>query len=278
MSLRPIICEKCGDSGATYFPLDAEVTCVRCGEVMVPDAGRRVREAAATANFLGLNERNAQLRAAIRSTSKPTNPKDAVGIRKPPSSCVPQTVMAEVGVGMLEGARKYGRHNFREVGVRASVYYDALRRHMDYWWEGEDADPDSGLSHVTKAICCLVVLRDAMLQNKLTDDRPPKADVAAHRAEMQRLVNDLFERYPQAAEAFVENHLDPHAFEPPTFAPAPPVELTDERTCPVCGVPEGFPHKGWCETLQVQVKHTQCETVQVQTKHTDDCENRKGLP
>jgi hypothetical protein len=102
---------------------------------------------------------------------------------------------------------------------------------------------------VTKAICCLVVLRDAMIQNKLTDDRPPKADVASHRAEMQRMVNDLFERYPQAAEAFVGKHLDPHAYEPPTFDPAPPVELAEDRTCPVCGVPEGFAHKGWCESV-----------------------------
>lgn len=104
---------------------------------------------------------------------KPTNPKDSVGIRKAPMSTVPSGVMAEVGVAMLEGAAKYGRHNYRCAGVRASVYYDALMRHMMAWWEGEDIDPDSGLSHVTKAITTLVVLRDAMMQGMCTDDRPP---------------------------------------------------------------------------------------------------------
>ena len=74
-----------------------------------------------------------------------------------------------------EGAAKYGRHNYRAVGVRASVYYDATMRHLMRWWEGEDNDPDSGLSHVTKAIASLAVLRDATLQGKLQDDRPPSS-------------------------------------------------------------------------------------------------------
>lgn len=105
---------------------------------------------------------------------KETNPKDAVGIKKVPFSTVPAEVIAEIGLGMLEGARKYGRHNYRVVGVRASVYYDALFRHITAWWEGEDFDAESGMSHVTKAITSLVVLRDAMLNGKMEDDRPPK--------------------------------------------------------------------------------------------------------
>ena len=108
-------------------------------------------------------------------TSKETNPKDAIGISKAPMSTVPAAVLAEVGVAMLEGACKYGRSNFRIAGVRASVYYDATMRHLMAWWEGEDTDPDSGMSHITKAITSLVVLRDAMIQDKFTDDRPPRS-------------------------------------------------------------------------------------------------------
>jgi hypothetical protein len=106
---------------------------------------------------------------------KPTNPKDIIGIRKSPMSVIPTPVLVEVGIGMLEGASKYGRHNWRAMGVRASVYYDATMRHMIAWWEGEDIDKDSDLSHVTKAICSLMVLRDAMIQEKYTDDRPPRS-------------------------------------------------------------------------------------------------------
>ena len=104
---------------------------------------------------------------------KPSNPKDALGVNKAPMSTVSAVVLAEVGVAMLEGAAKYGRHNYRAVGVRSSVYYDAAMRHLMAWWEGQDIDPDSEMSHITKAITSLIVLRDAMLYEKLVDDRPP---------------------------------------------------------------------------------------------------------
>lgn len=106
---------------------------------------------------------------------KPTNPKDACGIRKAPLSVVPMNVVAEIGVAMLEGASKYGRHNYRGVGVRASVYFDATMRHLIDWWEGVDLDPDSGMSHITKALASLTVLRDAQMQGMCTDDRPPRS-------------------------------------------------------------------------------------------------------
>lgn len=101
------------------------------------------------------------------------NPKQEFGDKKAPLSCVPAPVLLEVGLGMLEGAIKYGRHNYRETPVKASTYYDACMRHMMQWWEGEDIDADSELSHVTKAIASLVVLRDAMMIGKFIDDRPP---------------------------------------------------------------------------------------------------------
>lgn len=116
-----------------------------------------------------------ECRAPTPGASKPTNPKDAVGIRKAPLSTVPANVLAELGVAMLEGAAKYGRHNYRTAGVRASVYYDGVMRHLMAWWEGEDIDPDSGLSHITKAIASLTVLRDAMMQAMWEDDRPPSS-------------------------------------------------------------------------------------------------------
>lgn len=106
-------------------------------------------------------------------STKDTNPKDSIGTRKAPLSTVPMNVIAEIGVAMLEGAAKYGRHNYRAAGIRNSVYFDAAMRHLIAWWEGEDIDPDSGMSHITKALATLVVLRDGMLAGNGTDDRPP---------------------------------------------------------------------------------------------------------
>jgi Domain of unknown function (DUF5664) len=135
-------------------------------------------------------------------THKDTNPKDAVGTKKSPMSVVPMGVMMEVGVGMLEGARKYGRHNYRVSGVRASVYVDATMRHLMKFWDfGIDIDPDSGLSEITKAITSLVVLRDSMMNGNWVDDRPPPLPISLLE-EIQKAVDGVFARYPNALPAY----------------------------------------------------------------------------
>jgi hypothetical protein len=106
-------------------------------------------------------------------TSKDTNPKDAVGTKKAPLSTLPYRVLWNIGLAMLEGALKYGRHNYRAAGVRFSVYFDAVQRHLGSWWEGEDIDPDSRLHHIDKAIATLMVLRDSIIEGNAVDDRPP---------------------------------------------------------------------------------------------------------
>ena len=105
---------------------------------------------------------------------------------------------------MMEGARKYGRHNYRIAGVRASVYYDASMRHLMDWWEGQDIDPASGLSHVTKAITSLFVLRDAMLNEMWTDDRPPKHKNKEWIAEYNKKAGEIIEMYPDSKDPFTE--------------------------------------------------------------------------
>lgn len=138
--------------------------------------------------------------------SKDTNPKDAVGIKKAPISTVSGAVMMELGLAMMEGALKYGRHNYRVSGVRASVYLDALWRHMTAWWDfSQDDDPDSGLNHITKAIACLMVLRDSMILNNWVDDRPPPMPI-----ELLKVYNEmaaaLIKKYPNPKRAFTKDN------------------------------------------------------------------------
>jgi len=140
--------------------------------------------------------------AGMDGVSKPLNPKDALGILKVCWSVIPLAVLWEIGVGMLEGALKYGRHNYLVIGVRASVYFDAtVARHMAAFWEGEDTDPESGVSHVTKAICSLIVLRAAMIFGTWIDDRPPKTP-AGHLDAMNVKVKALLEKYPEPVAAY----------------------------------------------------------------------------
>lgn len=141
-------------------------------------------------------------------TEKPSNPKDAMGVKKTPVGTIPSTVISELGLAMLEGALKYGKHNYRVIGVRASVYYDATIRHLFSWWEGEDIDPDSGLSHITKAIASLVVLRDAMIQGNLTDDRPPTTTNKEWLKELNEKTIEILAKYPNPVEPFTQKRID----------------------------------------------------------------------
>ena len=89
-----------------------------------------------------------------------------------PFHVLPWRVVYEMALGMMEGGIKYGKHNYREVGVRASVYYDATMRHLDDWYVGKPIYHESGLSHLSKALSSSQVLLDSMVKGNWVDDRP----------------------------------------------------------------------------------------------------------
>lgn len=132
------------------------------------------------------------LLTGINPAVKETNPKSLASSNKAPMAVVPANVLMEISVALMEGALKYGRHNYRASGVKASEYYSATLRHLMYWWEGEDADADAlGLSHITKAISSLIIIRDAMMRDQLNDDRPPKSNMP----DFQEHIKKLKEKY-----------------------------------------------------------------------------------
>lgn len=156
--------------------------------------------------------------------NKDTNPKDAIGTRKAPLSALPIRVLWRVGLAMLEGAAKYGRHNYRAAGVRASVYFDAGMRHLLQWWEGEDDDADSGLNHIDKLIADLMVLRDSMLQGNWVDDRPPRGavDMATMNANAARILDLHADKSPKH---YTRQDDPPIKFPPlPTVCPDPSLD------------------------------------------------------
>lgn len=103
---------------------------------------------------------------------KPSNPKDMIGSNKLPLHLWPETATALGCLALLDGNLKYGRTNWRVAGVKASIYFDALKRHINAWFdEGEDNDMDSGLPHLAHALACIAILVDAKAAGRLTDDR-----------------------------------------------------------------------------------------------------------
>lgn len=138
--------------------------------------------------------------------TKDSNPKDNVGSRKPGLSAVPCKPLYEAGIALTYGGKKYGTHNWRHIGVRASVYYDAAMRHLMAWWEGEDIDPiekgGSGLPHIAHAIAGLMVYRDAELSGMATDDRP--IATGSPYLHLEQVAGEICDRYPTPVPAYTE--------------------------------------------------------------------------
>jgi hypothetical protein len=65
-------------------------------------------------------------------------------------SMIPVAALAEVARVYAYGADKYDRDNWRR-GYAWSLSYDALQRHVNAFWGGQDFDEESGIHHLAHA-------------------------------------------------------------------------------------------------------------------------------
>lgn len=100
------------------------------------------------------------------------NPKELAGAKKPATwSVTPRWVTLAVGRVMSVGAAKYGAFNYRESNIAASTYQDAIERHLGLWFDGENSDSETGVSHLASVIAGCTLLMDAQATGRLSDDR-----------------------------------------------------------------------------------------------------------
>jgi hypothetical protein len=117
--------------------------------------------------------------AAAVATPVVTNPKTLIGVKKVSLSCVPPSSLIELARAMMNGASKYGKMNYRDSSVEASIYVDAAFRHILSWYDGEQNAEDSGVHHLGHAMASLAILIDAAEQGTLIDDRPKPGKASA---------------------------------------------------------------------------------------------------
>lgn len=77
---------------------------------------------------------------------------------KPEYGLLPPYILEETVKVLTFGAQKYERENWRYVDDGKRRYFDALQRHVWAWKRGEQIDPESGLSHLAHAACCILFL------------------------------------------------------------------------------------------------------------------------
>lgn len=90
---------------------------------------------------------------------------------KPPVHLLPFDALEGITAVLRFGAGKYGPRNW-ERGMSWGRPFAACLRHLWAWWRGEKADPETGLSHLWHAGCCVLFLIAYEQRGVGTDDRP----------------------------------------------------------------------------------------------------------
>src|ERR1700693_1718032 len=92
------------------------------------------------------------------SKAKSTNPKDLLGASKVSISKLPFVAILHGAHAMMNGAAKYGPYNWREKKVLASIYVDAIYRHLGAWFDShEENAEDSGCHHLGHLIASAAI-------------------------------------------------------------------------------------------------------------------------
>lgn len=121
-------------------------------------------------------------------TNTSTNPKDAIGSNKLPLHLWPAEATAVGCLGLLEGKCKYGRNNFVSGdGVIASIYIDAMKRHIEEYQAGQDYDPITGKPTLAGVLASAAILVKAEAHGKLIDDRDYSGKPNAYHLLVERL-------------------------------------------------------------------------------------------
>lgn len=104
-------------------------------------------------------------------TPTDNNVKTLAAISKTHMSAIPPVAIKALGDAMQNGADKYGLFNWRDTTVTATVFYDAMLRHLLAWYSGEDFADDSALHHLAHLMANCAILLDAKDIGVFNDNR-----------------------------------------------------------------------------------------------------------
>lgn len=90
---------------------------------------------------------------------------------KPPLNLLAPQFLVAVAEVLAFGAKKYASWSWTK-GKEWGRDYAAAQRHLNAWWDGQDLDPETGLSHLAHAACDIMFLLVSQARGLGTDDRP----------------------------------------------------------------------------------------------------------
>jgi hypothetical protein len=89
---------------------------------------------------------------------------------KPRLSLIPKEALWGMAQALTYGAQKYAADNYK-LGIEYRRLADATLRHLTAWLDGEELDPESGLSHLDHAMASMAMLKYMATNVPEMDDR-----------------------------------------------------------------------------------------------------------
>ncbi len=168
-------CPKCKASGPFYLsPADDKFAHLVCGTRFtndeLNDAFLRIHKATPKIqpNYIPIDRKAIEREDLMTSLDK--NVALKFDTDKPRMELLDSYAMEQIALVMTFGAKKYADHNWRK-GFKWSRLIGAALRHITAFARGEDKDPESGLSHLAHAGCCIMFLLWHEQAQPALDDR-----------------------------------------------------------------------------------------------------------
>ena len=110
---------------------------------------------------------------------------------KPKMNLLPPKAILEVAKVLTFGAEKYDAENWRKLDDLQNRYTAGALRHIFAHMDGEELDPETNLSHLAHALCCLLFKLEIELEERFKEKESREIDSTEHTACDQSFESDI---------------------------------------------------------------------------------------
>ncbi len=128
---------------------------------------------------------------------------------KPPMELLSTEWLEGVAKVLEFGAKKYASDNWRQ-GIQIRRLIGAAMRHITRFNDGENLDPETGLSHLYHASCCLMFASELMIDKPEMDDRYKRIKYRDEK-ECSQTESLLPKKFDASDEAFLAEYRRTHS-------------------------------------------------------------------
>jgi len=110
---------------------------------------------------------------------------------KPKMNLLPPKAIVEISKVLTFGASKYDAENWRKLDDLQNRYTAGALRHIFAHMDGEELDPETNLSHLAHAMCCLLFKLEIELEERTKEEELRESNTTEHTARDQSFESDI---------------------------------------------------------------------------------------